>query len=286
MDRLIRDAGGGDLQLLNYDAAGDLADVNGTANPDASSAVTDSGGNTVAGVTFTRTVPGTYKAALPGNVDILDVYDVVWSWANSQTRRSQFELVGRHLYTQADLRAFHKPLENQTAYPDAALRLIRDVVTDRFETAAGVSFIPRGRREVVDGDATSTLLLRERLVTRVVSVKIGGTALTVDELAKVHRYERGTLIREDAVFDEGFRNVEVLYEHGHATVPGPVELAAKKYARYLHLAPVIDQNERATAVFTEGYGYRLTIPGKDGSTGLPEVDAVLEDYRKKGPGFA
>jgi hypothetical protein len=59
-----------------------------------------------------------------------------------------------------------------------------------------------------------------------------------------------------------------------------------KYARYLLLNSVLDQNERATAVFTEASGYRLTIAGRDGPTGLPEVDAVLQQFGRKVPGLA
>lgn len=284
MDRLIRDAGGGDLNLLNYSASGDLADVDTTQAP--AVAVTDSAGIAVAGFTPSRTVAGTYKATLPANFEVLDIYDVVWSWPNGQTRRSQFELVGRHLYTQADLRAFDAPLANETKYPDAALRIVRDEVTDRFEIEAGVSFIPRGAREVVSGDGTKILLLRERLATRVVSIAVAGTALSAAELAKVKLHRRGTLEYDGGVFTSGILNVSILYEHGYATAPGPVVRAAWRYARYIHLNPVLDQNERATAVFTEAYGYRLTLPGRDGPTGLPEVDAVLVRYGKLGPAFA
>jgi hypothetical protein len=35
-----------------------------------------------------------------------------------------------------------------------------------------------------------------------------------------------------------------------------------------------------------GEGYRLSIAGRDGPTGLPAVDAVLKQFGNKVPGFA
>jgi hypothetical protein len=284
MDKLLRDAGGGSLDLLTYDANGELADVDGTNAPNV--AVTDSAGSSVAGFTPSRVTTGTYRATAPGNLETLDTFDIVWSWANGQTRRTQFELVGRHLFTVAALRAFDAPLANETKYPDAVVRTVRDEVTERFEEVAEVSFIARGARDVISGDGSATLLLEHPEARSVVSVTVDGIALEAGSLANLRLDPSGVLVWDGGSFTAGIRNVSVLYEHGFATPPLPVVRAAMKYARYLLLNSVLDQNERATAVFTEASGYRLTIAGRDGPTGLPEVDAVLQQFGRKVPGLA
>lgn len=284
MDRLLRDAGGGSVDLLNYDSAGDLADVDGANAP--TLAVTDSAAVSVAGLTPSRVSTGLYRATLPNNFDVLDVYDIVWTWANGQSRRSQFELIGRHLFTQADLRAFDTAMANETKYPDATVRIVRDEVTERFEEAGGVSFIPRGARDTLSGDGSDTLVLERWFPRAPISVTVDGTALSGAELANVKVHPNGVMKYDGGHFAAGIRNVVVFYEHGYPTPPLPVVRAAKKYARYLLLNSVIDQNERATAVFNEIGGYRLTLPGRDGPTGLPEVDAVLAQFGKLVPGFA
>jgi len=284
VDRLLRDAGGGQIDLLSYDANGDLADIDGTTAPTLT--VTDSAGVAVAGLTPSRVSTGTYRATLPNNFDVLDVYDIVWSWGNGQSRRSQFELVGRHLFTQADLRAYDAALSNESKYLDATVRIVRDEVTERFEEVAAVSFIPRGTRDTLSGDGSATLVLERMEARSLISVTVDGTALSPGELANVKLHRNGVIEYDGGHFAAGIRNVVVFYEHGYLTPPLPVVRAAKKYARYLLLNAVIDQNERATAVFSDVGGYRLTIAGRDGPTGLPEVDAVLAQFGRMVPGFA
>lgn len=284
MEKLLRDAGGGQVDLFNYDANGDLADIDGVNA--ATLTITDSAGAAVAGFTSSKPATGTYRATLPINLDTLDTYDILWAWPNGQTRRSQFELIGRHLFTIADLRAFDTVLTNETKYTDAMVRTLRDEVTERFEIEAEVSFIRRGARDTVSGDGTSTLLLDHFEAGVLVAVKVDGTALSVEDLANVKVHPFGMLEWDGGTFAVGIRNVSVFYEHGFATPPLPVVRAAKKYARYLLLNSVMDQSERATAVFNEMGGMRLTLAGRDGPTGLPEVDAVLKRFGRAAPGFA
>jgi hypothetical protein len=63
--------------------------------------------------------------------------------------------------------------------------------------------------------------------------------------------------------------------HGYEAVPEPVRRAGLIYARTLLIRSAMEQSDRATAVFTDIGGYRLTIAGRDGPTGIPDVDAVL-----------
>jgi len=288
MDRVLRDAGG-KVTLTTYDSNGDPADVDGITNPAAGSQVTDSAGAVVAGFTFARTGPGVYDCTFPGNFDTLDLYDVFWVWSNGQSRRTQFELVGGFLFTLADVRAYDAAF-TETAYPDAKLIDTREKVEDTFEGArtTGVAFRPRGRREFLDGTGTTCLFVSASLLRRVLSVKIDGVAFTGPELADLKVYEHGEIIRDElGTFARGLRNVEVLYEHGFGSVPGDVWEAGLVLNKYVMAKGPMDGDGRATAVFTEFGGYRLTIAGRDGWTGLPDVDAVLGRYsRAAALGFA
>jgi hypothetical protein len=282
VDQILRDAGG-EITLINYDATGAAADVNGTEAP--TIAVVDSAGVSVSGFTPSRTGTGSYKATLPANLETLDIYDVMWSWTNDQSRRSQVEVVGGFLFTVAELRSWDPVLADATKYPSTTIKDHRAAVTERFESIAGLSFVRRGARAMLDGRGSGSLVLPHVEVSTARSIKVDGTALSGGDLANVKVYPHGQLVWDGGTFAKGLRNVEVLYEHGLASVPRSIARAAMRYARYL-LAPSPFESERATAVFTEAGGYRLTIAGRDGETGLPEVDAVLADYRRAQAGFA
>lgn len=284
MDRILRDAGGQQV-LTNYDANGDAANVDGANAPVA--VVTDSGGTVVAGFTTAAPNPtGVYTLTFPVNFDVLDTYDVVWTWANGQSRRSGFELVGGFLFAIAELRAFDAVLASETAYPDARLIDVREAVEERMEKAAHVAFRARGARELLDGSSDGEIFLHNRRPIRVVSASIAGVALSADELADVAVYPGGRLMRRSGSWTAKERQVEVLYEHGYPETPAPVHDAALRYGRHLAVKTAFDDADRATAAFTELGGYRLTIAGRDGPTGLPEVDAVIEQFGWHAPAFA
>ena len=76
----------------------------------------------------------------------------------------------------------------------------------------------------------------------------------------------------------GVGNVAVLYEHGRRSPEAPVKRAGIRLAKSVLLPSPLTADERATAVFTDIGGYRLTLPGRDGPTGLPDVDAVLDQF--------
>jgi hypothetical protein len=278
MDRILRGPGA-TVELQLYDAGGDAVDAGGG---NGSAAVTDSAGVDVAGSPFTATrlSTGRYAVAIPATLTVLDVYDVVWTFADTTTRRSQFELVGTFLFTQAELRGLDAVLANETDFPDAALVNARENAEQRFEEAAEVSFTLRGDRELVDGNGRDAILSRHHELRSLVAAKIDGTAITA---ADVEVYPHGLLYRA-AGWTAGRRNVELLVEHGYETVPEPVRRVGLLYARSVLLRSALEQSDRATAVFTDIGGYRLTLAGRDGPTGLPEVDAVLAQFGRRQAG--
>lgn len=278
MDRLLRDAGGS-LALLSYDSAGVLADVDGSNAPTV--AVTDSAGVTVAGFTGSRTSAGTYAATLPANLEVLDTYAAAWTWPNGQSRASAFELVGGFIFTVADLRASYAPFANTTNYPSATLKTIRDAVEDVFEsdTVTRRAFRPRGNRQSVLGSGSDTLYTGVNDIYKVVSLVVssGGVVGTPPTVSTIRPYPDTTLRVESGTWSWG--TVTVLYEYGIRSVPAKIKLEALKYAKSLLLEGPLDEG-RATAVFSDIGGYRLTIAGRDGPTGIPSVDAALAQFSR------
>jgi hypothetical protein len=289
MDRLQR-GHGGTLTVTLYDANGVAADPgagDGTAD------VTDSAGVAVSGSPFAAVHGGAnsgqYTITLPSTLSVLDTYDVMWHFPGGSFRPTQFELVGAFLFAIPELWTFDTQLNNPSLYTPALVRAIRAGVEECFEheKVGRVAFRPRGSRDHLDGTGTNAIMVDHTRPTRVVSSKIGTTALTGPELADLKVYPFGKIVRDTmGSWTRGNLNVELFYEHGLASVPAPIHIAALRYARHLIVKSAFEINDRATAVLTDAGGYRLTIAGRDGWTGLPEVDSVLKSWTKATPGFA
>lgn len=276
MEKILA-ATGSTLDVLTYDASGALADA-GSGN--GSAVVVDSAGAAIAGspLSAVRVAVGTYRITLPEALDALDVYDVTTTMPDTTTRFSQFEMVGSFLFTIASLRAFDTELAVESRYSAARIRDVREIVDERFAEAANLSFTRRGRREVLDGDGSNTLYVGERSLLSVTSGAISDVALTTEELDDLAVYRFGKVVRRSASWTAGYRNVELLYEYGSKITPAPVAEAARKYARFLLVKGVFDDAERATGIQTELGFQRMTLAGRDGPTGLPDVDAVLAQF--------
>lgn len=281
MDRILRGPGG-TVELELFDTAGDPVDAgagNGTAD------VVDSNGVAIAGspLTATHGSTGVYTIALPSTLTTLDVYDVTWNLPDSTTRTTQFELVGSFLFAQADLRALDSVLNDEATFPDAAIVKARQNAEERFEKAGNVSFTLRGGREYHDPTGTDTLLSRYEELRSLVACTIGGNAIAVSDVSVYPdgrlRYPAGW-----GLFNGTPRTIMTLVEHGYASVPEPVERAGLLYARTTLLRSALEQSDRATAVFTDLGGYRITLAGRDGPTGIPEVDAVLAQFGRRQAG--
>lgn len=279
MDRILRGPGA-TIELRNYDAGGNLANAGAGGTPTA--AVVNSAGTAIAGSPLTITNPGTgrYTIAIPSTLAVLDTYTVTWTLPDTTQRITQFEVVGTFLFTQADLRALDAVLTNETTFPDEAVINARENAERRFEEAAEVSFTLRGTRVWLNGTGHEKLMAPHHELRRVVSGTIDGATL---DTAGVNVYPHG-LLERTAGWTEGQRNVSLLLEHGYATVPEPVRRAGLLYARTVLLRSALEQSDRATAVFTDLGGYRLTLAGRDGPTGLPEVDAVLAQFGRRPAG--
>lgn len=267
-------------------------DVDGSeivASGAVTAAVVNSGGTALTGSPFTAALrtgtTGTYDATIPAaSLGTLDLLNVTWTFRPSgasadETQRQQARVVGAYLFTVPELRAFDPQL-TAANHPDEKVTATRDIVETVFERFCRLAFTPQGHRAVLDGNDRTMLTVPHTETTILVSGSIDGTALAAADISDVAVYSWGAFERKErGRWTGGDENVSLLYEHGFDSPPAEVGRAAMQYARHLlDRGPL--ENERATAMFTDIGGMRLSIAGRDGPTGLPEVDATLTRYRR------
>lgn len=223
-------------------------------------------------------------AALPR----LDRYVISWAgtvagqpvaWSDS------VELVGGFIFEIAQLRAFDRAFENVEKYPSALLHEIRSQVEDVIEgpRAANVAFVPRGRRITTGGSARLAtggqyaIRLPDFELRTAYAVTADGTAFTNDEINRLIADDN--LLWRTRPWPEGHRNIAIHYAHGLDSVPGAITRAALILARE-HLVRS-DLPARATATSIGDQMFRLTIAGRDGVTGIPDVDAAIDQFGRK-----
>lgn len=181
-----------------------------------------------------------------------------------------------HYFTLAELRATADEFDNVTKYPDETLEQKRDEAEEDFEAIAHRAFVPRTATAVVRG-GEAYVFLAFRDIRTLVSVTLAGVA--VDTTGVVIDPILGGLLHP-SVWPAGI--LTVTYTHGldapNAAVKGAVLKLAKIYTKPSAIDP------RATAVInTEVGGYRISVAGKDGTTGIPDVDAAAARYGDNTP---
>lgn len=204
-----------------------------------------------------------------------------WSgtWGGSaQSVETQWEVVGAQLFTVSEARGFRanadggEDLSDTNKYSDAMIRETRDRIADAFQRVCGVPFFPRYEREVFDGLGRRRLWLPWKRPLRLISVTVGGVALTAPELAAVYLYVTGRIERE-AGWASGFKNIIVEWERGYKYVPGDIKRAALALAQYDIVNSEI--TDRMVMFANELGTVRLSTPDKFHPTGIPLVDSVL-----------
>ncbi len=205
--------------------------------------LTDLDGNTVlsAGST-TNNADGTYSYTMTdAQTDALDYLVAVWEDTDaSDERETLVEVVGGHLVTEAQVRAFDPSLADTTTYPDADIVLARDQVTDLLEQWTGRSWVPRYRRSVFKGPGGRELAMRDAVRSEGGS---GGEGATIDLQAVLAATVSGTsqtVADIDVGYSELFHttntwrrgttsnplNVVVAYEYGQPALRDGVDRIA------------------------------------------------------------
>ena len=254
--------------------------------------------------TLTPTVTDSvFSASIPvATLTKLDEYKLVWSgtvdgvvteWSTT------LELCGGYLFEIAELRAFDRAFADAAKFPSAYLRKVRTWVEDMIEGdhAARVAFVNRGARVTMSGNSPDlnkgyypllygndyrSLIVPHYVVDSIYSASINGTALTQSEIDAIS-IDDNTLFRSAGVqwpaWPFGKNNLSFHYVHGYDSVPGAVTRAALILAReYLVKS---DLPARATATSIGDQLFRVTIAGRDGVTGIPDVDAVIEQFGRR-----
>lgn len=291
MDRILKDAKS-TIKVSFRDSDGNLADPDNVNTVTAS--IVDSAGVAVTGSPFTAShvSTGVFSVALTPTVTAaLDTYSVTWTAtidAVSQKRYSSYEVVGDFLFGIADLRAFDPSL-TAALYPTDTIVAAREAAEERLELLCGTAFVPRGRRVVLDGTGDLEIIVPDVEVTSVTAGSIdagsGAVALTSGDLSDLTVYPWGVIRRNDnGVWDSGNKNVSLLYVHGYTQAPEPIRRAAMALARANLVGLSLFDRARSQAV--EGGILTYTLAGRDGVTGIPEVDAVISAYSRNVPRFA
>ena len=216
----------------------------------------------------------------------LDAYTAPWNAVVNDVAHewtSDIELVGGYLFEIADLREQDRTF-TVDKYPTETLREVRNWVEDVIEgpRAANVAFVPRSSRVTIDGTGRSSLPLPDLNVREVYAVTVNGTAWTSEQIETLV-VDDGVLWLSDSsplyMWTAGRRNITLHYSHGHDRAPGAITRAALMLAKEYCVKS--DVPGRATATSIGDQLFRLTIAGRDGVTGLPDVDAAIDQFGRK-----
>lgn len=249
--------------------------------------IRDSAGTTIATGTPTYASNTLTYTLAASTITRLDTYTLTWTGtvsAATTTWTSTVEIAGGYLFEIADLRTQDRAFENTEKYPSATLREIRAWVEDVIEgpRAANVAFVKRGNRVTLDGTGRTAIMVPDLHLRQIYAVTVDGTAWTSEQI--------NTLTVDDGViwlgrtspianWTDGHQNIQIHYVHGYNYPPGAITRAALMLAREYLLKT--DIPGRATATSIGDQMFRLTIAGRDGVTGLPEVDAAIQQFGRK-----
>lgn len=234
--------------------------------------VVDGGGTSVASGNATSLGAGVYGFTV--DLTVLDTYTATFTGAFSgdavRTTTTTFEVVGRVPLSVADIRSNDEDLADIVKYPAAVISAEMQAAWDILDQGLRVGMVPRGSRETHDGTGTTALIVDHLFLRTVVAATVGGS--TVTGLVP----KRHGVIVNPAGWTVGDGNVAVHYTHGWDTPPDPV-LAALRLLTIDRLIPRSTPS-RATSLSTDVGAFRLTIAGRDGWTGIPDVDAVIDQF--------
>ncbi len=276
-----RGAGSYPLTVTATDEAGTATVISGPATI----VVYDGSGAQVATGVPVVTEAGALTFNLAASsVPRLDTYRAVWNATvgiADQEWATDFEIVGDFIVDVADIRGFDRAFADAEKYPDDYVRGCRDQIEEQLEENGMCAFRPRGARETLSGNGMSRLVLRNCDVRGIYSIAIDGVPLTSDELAAV-RFAGNVLHRDMLPWPRGFASITVHYSYGFDRAPGPIRRAALILAKE-HIVPSTTLPARATASTIGEMQYRITIAGRDGFTGIPDVDAAINQFGRVRP---
>jgi hypothetical protein len=229
-----------------------------------------------------------YAYDFPGR-DVLDELVVQWALNIGGDAivldQDVIQVVGGFYFSIAEARAADSTLASTAKYPTSRLVEVRAETEDECELMTGQAWVPRFARCVLSGRGRTWLELPHTMIRAVRSVRVGGTAFTVPELAKVGFDDQGllTLPRE---WPAGGRNIVVEVEHGHDRPPVDIVRGARLRFKSLALEgqSALPDNAERRVVTTDQTSTTYRAPSEE-STGLPAVDAIYRRHPSPRPGF-
>ena len=240
---------------------------------------------TADGSTIWVTVPSLTAVDPAGK---LDEYTLTWSATNVGTGttyywRTRVRYCGGYHFTVAGFRSVHAEL---LTYTDEQVQAARAIAEQQLEYVCRLAFVPRGEREAIrvpsDHTLSAALHLRWAEPVQIYSLSVDGTAWTADQIAALYLHPGGMLIRTDGTYWPAGSTIEVHYQHGLESIPADLKRASIELAA--DILRTSDLPTRATSIATDVGTFRISLPGRDGTTtGIPEVDAAIARYTRRPP---
>ena len=202
---------------------------------------------------------------------VLERFQLVWEGTFGgvvQRVTSYVEVVGGYVVSLADL-AGESGLSTKTP---AELAEARQWFEDRAEDFCGVAFVPRYARDVLDGSGSRKLDLLHARPRSIISAKFDGAVQTTTTW---DLYDAGYIITSGGTFPWGYRNIEIIYEHGYDVPPSDIRDAALSAIRSNVLATAGGGGIPAgvTQLITDAGTYNFGRPTRP--FGIREVDDAL-----------
>lgn len=255
------------------------------ATGDVTVTVVDEQGNVVVNEqTASTSVTGVYTYDL-GIANTTEVKKLTATWTGTYSSAVQkgnliYEVVGLELFTLSSARSFDdSKLQSSTTYPTATILDERYTLTNLLEEYTGQGWIPRFKRDKLQGDSTEAITLDKRIVNKIIRVEVNGTVVNNNNFQV--DTTTGVLFRTDgSIFPYPTRtkpfNVVVDYEYGHDYLKNGVDrIGLKLLIDRIVSSNISDrtrsyQDEIATIQFITEGGPMNNI------TRLPEVNSWIE----------
>ena len=237
-------------------------------------AVVDGAGTAVSSGNATSLGGGRYGFTV--DTADLDVFTATFSGAFSgdaaRSASTTFEVVGSIPLSVADVRAVDEDLDDIVKYPADTVLAEIQAAWDILEQGLRVAIVPRASRVTYDGTGLTTLVVDQLELRTVEAATIDGSTVATSDLV----VKRGGVIYRPGGWPRGHGNVELHLTHGWSQTPDPVVRAL----RTLTVDRLVSRAtpSRATSLSTDVGAFRLTIAGRDGWTGIPDVDAVIDQF--------
>jgi hypothetical protein len=210
---------------------------------------------------------------------VLERFQLVWEGTFGgvvQRQTSYVEVVGGYYASLADIRA-EDSLSNTSLFPNEKLAEARQWFEDKAERFCGVAFVPRYARDVLDGKGSTRLKLLHNRPRTLISAKFDGVAQTTTTWDLYEDDGSAGYIVASSSFPAGYRNVEVIYEHGFDGPDSDMREAALTAIRARLLGDRSGIPPNISQMSVDGMTQTFRAPTLP--TGIGEVDTVLRDHQ-------